>query len=137
MIKSTILVIYDKIECTDVQDCIQSFNLAPGMTYKKINKNKFVLTNHDYNIIYEQHKPIDQIDFLEANKDLPQAIISETFSNLTDITQIKAHKKGKSNYFLTSINLDPNNYQINNLAVDDNKKIISIKINEENLEIFI
>ncbi len=137
LIKSTILVIYDKIECTDVQDCIQSFNLAPGMTYKKINKNKFVLTNHDYNIIYEQHKPIDQIDFLEANKDLPQAIISETFSNLTDITQIKAHKKGKSNYFLTSINLDPNNYQINNLAVDDNKKIISIKINEENLEIFI
>ena len=137
LIKSAILIIYDAIKCTSEQDCIQSFNLAPGMTYNKVFKNKFILTNNDYDIIYEQHQEIDQIDFKEADVTLPQAVISETFSTLTNITQVKAHKKGINNYFLTSINLDPTNYQINKLEVNNNAKVLTIEINEKRLEIFI
>lgn len=135
LIKSAILIIYDTIKCDTEQDCIQSFNLAPGITYKKLDNNKFILTNKDYDIIYEQHQEIDQIDFKEADVNLPQAVISETFSTLTNIKQVKAHKKGINNCFLTSINLDQKNYQINNLQVDSKEKIITIKINEKNLKI--
>lgn len=136
-IKSSILVVYDAIKCNGEENCIQSFNLAPNMTYKEISKNKFMFSIEDYNIMYEQHNKVDEIQFKEADKNVPQAIISETFNTLTDITQVKANKKGVNNFFLTSINLEPEQYTIKYLNVNDEKRLLTIHINNEKLEIYI
>lgn len=137
LIKSAILIIYDQVNCKTSQTCIQSFNLAPGMTYNKLKNNKYILTNKNYSIQYEQHKATDSIEILDSDRDLPQAVISETFNTLTDIKQIKAYKIGITPIFLTSINLEPQKYKISSLKVNDKERVITLKMNRKNFKFFI
>jgi len=137
LIKSSILVIYDEIECDNIQDCIQSFNLAPGMNYKKLDSNKLVLTNNDYDVIFEQHINIDNIEIIEPDSTIPQAVISETFNNLRDIKQIKIHKSGTHVCFLTSINLEPEKNTIKNIEIDNKDNVLKVKLDDENFQVYI
>jgi len=137
LIKSSVLVIYDEIECANIQNCIQSFNLAPGMNYKKLGNNRLMLTNNNYDVLFEQHIPIDNIKILEPDSTIPQAVISETFSNLTDIKQIKTHKSGNQVCFLTSINLEPEKVKIKNIEIDNKDNVLKVKLDNENFQIYI
>ena len=103
--KPNIVIIFDEIisrnECTG----LQLFNLAPNIEILKKDKQSVQIKSENDLIEIRPLLEIDDLNVYYGDLELPRAVISEKFAQVTAINQLEFSKKGTEINFLTLIML--------------------------------
>jgi len=137
LLKPNIVLYIDQVKSEQQEPFQQIFNLAPNVEIKGINSREANAHTGNDDMKITQFIPVDKGLVVSADKDVPEAIISERFGQTTDTNQFVFEKQAKEATFLTALTLGSGIKELQDIQFDDQKQQLTVHKKNESIPIFI
>ncbi|WP_190279403.1 heparinase II/III domain-containing protein [Ornithinibacillus gellani] len=137
-IKPDIVIFIDQVVSDNPAVIQQIFNLGPAVQPKTVQAEGAIGQTKAGKMDIRQFTPMDKGKRVKANRDIPRAVISERFGELTDTNQIVFEKTTENDAFVTALLLGDAGPSIETMSFERKQQKLTIDYeNGERLEVHV
>lgn len=137
LLKPNIVILVDQVKSKKAQTFQQIFNLAPNVTVNEIDASGAIAHTGKDAMKIKQFYPVDRGMTISADKEVPQAIISKRFGEITETNQFVFEKEATKAVFLTVITLGSGVNDLEDIHFNEESHSLFIKRKHESLKIHV